>query len=93
MREIDQEVVNAAQVASADRRGLVQSLDSGCCPSCAQSKKPGNTFCAHCYYALPKPNQRALYKVMGQGYEDAVRDALIRLGVRTVHFPADEVPA
>jgi hypothetical protein len=42
---------------------------------CRQHKVAGQTFCARCYYMLPKEMQLALYKKLFAGYEEAYQAA------------------
>lgn len=43
---------------------------------CGAGKAPLRTFCRECYYSLPEPIRKALYKRIGQGYEGAYSEAL-----------------
>lgn len=38
---------------------------------CGRPKQERQTFCRKCYYSLPRPQQRALYQRVGEGYEAA----------------------
>ncbi len=42
---------------------------------CGKTKGGGKSFCYHCFIALPRKIQRALYKLIGDGYEEAYRNA------------------
>lgn len=43
---------------------------------CGREKRRGQTFCHWCYYRLPTHIRKALYRRIGEGYEEAYRDAL-----------------
>ena len=43
---------------------------------CGKSKKRGYSFCTGDYLALPGDIQRALYKRIGEGYEQAYEEAV-----------------
>lgn len=49
---------------------LTRELVAGVC-RCGNRKRPGHTFCKSCFFSLPKRMQTALYKRMGEGYEEA----------------------
>jgi predicted amidophosphoribosyltransferase len=68
---------------------LVRSLNSTLCPSCGRAKKASKTLCGGCYFTLPQDLRDALYCRLGEGYEEAVDAALLRLGVRTPHLPSN----
>jgi len=38
---------------------------------CGTKKITRNTFCNKCYWSLPEPMRRALYRHIGEGYEEA----------------------
>jgi hypothetical protein len=59
--------------------GLVHEL-WGRIRRCGRGKWSGRTFCARCYYALPPPLRRALYRGVGSGYEEAYAEAAAYLG-------------
>jgi hypothetical protein len=42
---------------------------------CKAAKESRRTFCKRCYFRLRKDLQRRLYRRMGDGYEEAYRDA------------------
>lgn len=46
---------------------------------CGVPKQPRQTFCRKCYYALSRPEQKALYKLVGKGYEEAYQNAVRHL--------------
>ena len=49
---------------------LAAELSAATC-RCGLSKARAITFCARCYFRLPKDIRRKLYRLMGQGYEEA----------------------
>ena len=55
-------------------RELVKELAATVC-RCGNRKASGNTFCGRCYFKLPKTTRAALYRRVGQGYEQAYNDA------------------
>ena len=59
---------------SEDRKFYIESLASDQC-LCERPKKSGFSFCYRCYRTLPVDMQRALYRRMGDGYEEAVNEA------------------
>ena len=46
---------------------------------CGAVKIPRQTFCRRCYRLLPRSLAKALYKRMGEGYEDAYAAACAHL--------------
>lgn len=52
----------------------VKELQSETC-YCGAKKESGQTFCKREYFALPQKKRRALYNRIGEGYEEAYRDA------------------
>lgn len=73
-----------------DTTTLVHSLASRICPACGRMKKARQTVCATDYYRL-RPDQRdALYRRVGQGYEEAFADAMNTLGVERATFPPEK---
>jgi hypothetical protein len=42
---------------------------------CGRAKQPGKSFCYGCYKKLPPEKQKALYRKIGSGYEQAYDDA------------------
>jgi predicted amidophosphoribosyltransferase len=70
-------------------RLAVSSLASELCPACGGKKKFRQTFCARCYFSLPKAMQRATYARLGSGYQEAIVDALNYLQIETPHWPAE----
>jgi hypothetical protein len=43
---------------------------------CGREKSSGRSFCYHCYKELPGDMQKALYRQIGDGYEEAFEDAV-----------------
>ncbi len=66
---------------------LIASLQSELCPACGGKKKSGMTLCYSDYKSLSAIQQKALYKRVGQGYEQAFHEAMITLEVETPAFP------
>lgn len=48
---------------------------------CGRRKIEKQTFCGSCYHSLPKDMQRALYRRLNKGYEEAYRVACAHLGL------------
>lgn len=46
---------------------------------CGASKKSGHSFCYGCYRRLPEEMRGPLYRVMGNGYEEAYERAYVWL--------------
>ena len=46
---------------------------------CGKTKLRSNSFCYSCYKSLPVEMQRALYRGLGRGYEQAVDAATVWL--------------
>jgi hypothetical protein len=46
------------------------------CPYCDGPKQRGYAFCYDCYFSLPKDLKNGLYRKIGQGFEEAVDEAL-----------------
>lgn len=78
MEQIENEIERKAE-PSQDRKGLRdrlrESWRSRVCPVDQKLKQEGHTFCADCYFLLPPQMQRDLYKLLGRGYEEAVKNA------------------
>lgn len=55
-------------------RKALTDLRSGVC-RCQKPKKPNESLCKACYYALPPALRKALYKPLRQGYVEAFNDA------------------
>jgi tRNA(Ile2) C34 agmatinyltransferase TiaS len=66
-------------VPQPTKQQLIESLNSTLCPACAGRKKSAQTFCGGCYYDLPNHIRSALYRRIGNGYEQAVNAALVKL--------------
>lgn len=49
---------------------LIQELYGTIC-RCGKLKAAKQTFCGPCYFALPLPMRKALYRRVGEGYEQA----------------------
>lgn len=54
---------------------IIESLGSQACPNCGGYKRPRMSFCGQCYRMLPYGLKQALYRRVGQGYEEAFREA------------------
>jgi hypothetical protein len=61
---------------------LVRELAGTTC-RCGKTKRARETFCRACYHALPPPLRRALYRGVGEGYEEAYADAVAVLETPT----------
>lgn len=59
---------------------LVAELIGNAC-RCGKQKKSGQSFCAECYFKLPKDRRYALYRRLGEGYAEAFQDACELLGL------------
>lgn len=70
-------------------RDAVWALQGRQC-ACGRAKGTMKSFCNKCYYALPPAMKRALYKRVGQGYEQAYTRALERLKLEAT--PCQESP-
>lgn len=53
---------------------LVRELVGTTC-RCGRSKIEKRTFCATCYWSLPKDVRKRLYSRIGEGYEEAYAEA------------------
>ena len=58
---------------------LIRSLESETCPACGDAKRRAQTLCYRCYKRLPRRMQHDLYRLLGDGYEEAVAAALAHL--------------
>ena len=58
----------------ADFKFYFNELKSDGC-MCGARKQPGKSFCWTCWKKLPLELQRALYRRIGSGYEQACDDA------------------
>ncbi len=70
-----------------DTRALVASLRSDFCPICQGHKQPSQTMCRRDYHRLPAATKRALYDRVGEGYEEAVAQAMAVLKTTAFHLP------
>ena len=59
----------------SDTKFYLQQLRSEEC-ACGKWTKVKMSFCARCYFSLPRDMQRDLYQRMGNGYEEAVDAAV-----------------
>jgi len=57
------------------KNDYVRILQSNEC-ACDRGKQSGKAFCFRCFKALPGDMQRALYKRVGQGFEEAYEEAV-----------------
>jgi len=62
-----------------DSHALVESLVSKVCPACQGEKNERQTFCRKCYYRLTMATRKALYRRIGEGYEEAFAKAMNEL--------------
>lgn len=58
-----------------DRKFYIEVLKSEEC-QCERWKRQKMAFCWHCYKQLPQDMQRALYRRIGDGFEEAYEDAV-----------------
>lgn len=63
-------MANRVKDPKDERLFYVNQLKSEEC-LCGKYKQPGFAFCYGCYKTLPKDHQRALYKKIGTGFEEA----------------------
>ena len=63
---------------TTDRAFYVKTLASEEC-LCDRPKKRGKAFCYRCYRELPTAMQRALYRPLGLGFEEAYEEAVLWL--------------
>ncbi len=68
------------RITQARQRILMVSLRGCKCPACGKHKGRSMSMCQKCYYALPADQQRALYRRIGEGYEEALTAAFVTLG-------------
>lgn len=61
-------------------RAIVDSLRSTECPACHKQKQPSQSFCRQCFARLRIDSRGALYHGFGQGYEEAMEQAMRELG-------------
>ena len=67
----------------AIRRGLIHELMAFTC-RCGRAKGHGYSLCATCFHALPENLRSALYKRIGEGYDEAYARACRVLDLATV---------
>jgi len=53
----------------------IRDLMSSKCPACGGCKRPRHSFCRDCYSSLPSVLRAALYRRVGEGYEQAYLEA------------------
>ena len=68
-------VTMSSQARHEHDRNYFKNLMSETC-ACSKGKAKRKSFCFHCYRQLPRKMQRALYKRIGLGYEQAYEAAL-----------------
>jgi hypothetical protein len=61
-----------------DIADLMRELAGTTC-RCGRPKRRRETFCRDCYYRLGPPQRRALYALVGEGYEEAYEAAVASL--------------
>jgi ribosomal protein L40E len=59
---------------TSETKDLVRELIGTTC-RCGATKASKNTFCRKCFYNLPRERRDALYRLMGEGYEQAYQAA------------------
>jgi len=57
------------------RRECLMALVSKQC-QCSAPKASGRSHCRTCYFRLPPPLRKALYRRLGEGYEEAYTESL-----------------
>ena len=62
----------------AEQHGLLKELIGERC-RCGRAKRSRETFCGRCYFLLPKAIRSALYRRIGEGYEQAYSAAIAHL--------------
>lgn len=67
----------SGQLVPADQ--CVEELDDVECKSCGARKGSGMSLCRKCFYRLPSEMRAALYRRVGNGYEEAYTAALEHL--------------
>jgi hypothetical protein len=73
-----------------DVADLLRELAGTTC-RCGRPKRGRQTFCLDCYVRLTPPRRRALYSLIGEGYEEAYADAVASLGEVDAEPPLDQV--
>jgi hypothetical protein len=69
-------------MSTVDVSDLLRELRGTTC-RCGATKRTRETFCRGCYHRLAPPQRRALYRPIGEGYEEAYRDAVASLDEET----------
>lgn len=59
----------------SDKKFYIDLFESEEC-LCGKGKNPKNAFCGGCYYKLPPDKRGALWRRFGNGFEEAVDDAV-----------------
>jgi hypothetical protein len=62
------------EIISAD--DALHQLLGNVCHGCKGPKPSRMSHCRSCYFSLPKDMRRALYKRIGEGYEEAYAESL-----------------
>ena len=76
VREDHEFTVKAPTLEIRDQRFYVDLLRGRECPSCGHGKNIRQVLCRVCYYSLPTDLRNRLYDKLGDGFEEAVDDAL-----------------
>lgn len=80
--------IHAGPAAVIASRDLIASLTSTLCPMCGGVKKRRQTMCLADYRRLSRRTQMALYDGVGDGYMEAVAQAMNELQVKVFRLPA-----
>ena len=67
------------------RELVIDSLYSATCPACGGRKGEEKSLCYRDFCSLPGHIKSALYKRIGDGYEEALYDALQHLKAEKFH--------
>jgi hypothetical protein len=59
---------------------LIELIGKKC--RCGAAKGKGKTFCQRCYFSLPQNLREALYRRIGEGYEEAYAQAVAVLDTK-----------
>lgn len=54
---------------------------------CRRAKKPKESFCSGCYFALPPAMRKTLYRMMSEGYAEHWDEARDWLRINTERIP------
>jgi len=57
---------------------LIRHLAGTVC-ACGRTKKAQMSHCRDCFYSLPDPQRRALYRRISSGYAEAYADSILTL--------------